>query len=470
MSAGRYSLISGTQNAEKNPELNTYAMCYGGHQFGNWAGQLGDGRAINLGEIADKHGVFQSVQLKGSGPTPYSRFADGLAVLRSSIREYICSEAMFHLGVPTTRALSLISSGDLVERDMFYDGDVQHEPGAIVSRVAPSFIRFGNFQIFSARGDTETLSAILDYCIQHDFPDLYPLYKKDQKEGLLALFQEVTRRTCGLIVEWMRLGFVHGVMNTDNMSILGLTIDYGPYGWLDSFDPSWTPNTTDAQNRRYRFENQPAVAQWNLLQLANALYPLIQSSEELETIIRNYQPDYQKAWSTMMAKKLGVQDFDDLPSELFTELESLMAETQIDMTRFYRSLSDCMYRYDDESAFDNLVVPNSYLTSIPKSLEITWQSYFAKLQVLVERSENSWANALERRDSMRAVNPNFIPRNYILQQVIDDAHNAGYTALETLQTAIAHPYDEHPSHKAFPLMRPDWALSRAGCSMLSCSS
>ena len=259
-------------------DMDPYAMCYGGHQFGNWAGQLGDGRAINLGELIGPTGKRWVVQLKGAGLTPYSRSADGLAVLRSSIREFLCSEAMHHLGVPTTRALSLVSTGEHVVRDMFYDGNPKPEPGAVVCRVAPSFVRFGNFQIFAARGEIDVLQQLLDYTIRTDFPHL----GEPSRATYLAWFEEVCRTTARMVVHWLRVGFVHGVMNTDNMSILGLTIDYGPYGWLEDYDSNWTPNTTDAASHRYAFGKQPQIAHWNLVQLANALYPLIEQTEPLE--------------------------------------------------------------------------------------------------------------------------------------------------------------------------------------------
>ena len=259
------------------PGMEPYACCYGGHQFGQWAGQLGDGRAINLGEALTSQGEHLTLQLKGAGPTPYSRSADGLAVLRSSIREFLCSEAMHHLGVPTTRALSVVLTGEMVKRDMFYDGNPKMEPGAVVCRVAPSFTRFGNFQIFAARGDLETLKRLADFTIRRDFPHL-----GDPTIAVyLKWFEEVCKKTAEMIVHWQRVGFVHGVMNTDNMSILGLTIDYGPYGWLENYDPTWTPNTTDANGRRYCFGNQPQIAYWNLAQLANAIHPLIQASRAL---------------------------------------------------------------------------------------------------------------------------------------------------------------------------------------------
>jgi len=210
------------------PGMDPHAACYGGHQFGNWAGQLGDGRAINLGEIVNRQGERWTLQLKGAGPTPYSRNADGRAVLRSSLREFLCSEAMFHLGVPTTRALSLILTGDPVERDMFYDGHPEEEPGAVVCRLAPTFVRFGNFEILAARGEIALLQQLADFTIRTTFPHL----GEPSPTVYIRWFAEICRTTAELMVHWLRVGFVHGVMNTDNMSIHGLTIDYGPYGRL----------------------------------------------------------------------------------------------------------------------------------------------------------------------------------------------------------------------------------------------
>ena len=265
------------------PNFRPYAMNYAGHQFGNWAGQLGDGRAIVLAEIENNNQNFM-LQLKGAGSTPYSRRADGLAVLRSSIREHLCSEAMHHLGVPTTRSLSLISTGDEVLRDVMYDGNPDYEKGAVICRVAPTFIRFGNFELFSAQNDIENLKALVDFTIKYYYTEI----QSEGKEKYLHFFKLVAEKTRKMIINWQRVGFVHGVMNTDNMSILGLTIDFGPYGWLEDYNPNWTPNTTDKEYRRYRFGNQPDVAQWNLFQLANALYPLIEESSELERILNDY--------------------------------------------------------------------------------------------------------------------------------------------------------------------------------------
>ncbi|HEY5719374.1 MAG TPA: YdiU family protein, partial [Gammaproteobacteria bacterium] len=291
------------------PGMDPYAMCYGGHQFGQWAGQLGDGRAINLGEVPGSDGARWTLQLKGAGLTPYSRSADGLAVVRSSVREFLCSEAMHHLGVPTTRALSLVATGDAVVRDMFYDGNPRHEPGAVVCRVAPSFTRFGHFEIHAARRDHALLRRLVEFTIRMDFPHLLSAGVDNEataRQRYLAWFTEICQRTAHMVVAWMRVGFVHGVMNTDNMSVLGLTIDYGPYGWLENYDPDWTPNTTDAHGRRYRYGHQPQIAQWNLVQLANAIYPLVEDVTAFERALDIYGSTYDQAWREMIASKLGL--------------------------------------------------------------------------------------------------------------------------------------------------------------------
>ncbi|MDX5419683.1 MAG: YdiU family protein, partial [Hymenobacteraceae bacterium] len=268
------------------PSMYPYAACYAGHQFGNWAGQLGDGRAITLGEWEAPTGNTWELQLKGAGPTPYSRRADGRAVLRSSVREYMMSEAMHYLGIPTTRALSLVSTGEPVLRDMFYNGNAAYEPGAIVMRVSPSFLRFGNFEILAARKEKENLQKLVDWTIDRYYPHI------QGEDRVMTWFKEVVERTASLMVEWMRVGFVHGVMNTDNMSILGLTIDYGPYSFVDNFDPEFTPNTTDLPGRRYAFGNQPSIGYWNLGCLANAILPLLPDKEELVAALETYKDLY----------------------------------------------------------------------------------------------------------------------------------------------------------------------------------
>jgi uncharacterized protein YdiU (UPF0061 family) len=338
--------------------MEPHACCYGGHQFGNWAGQLGDGRAINLGEVKSPQGRHWTLQLKGAGPTPYSRTADGLAVLRSSVREFLCSEAMHHLDVPTTRALSLILTGELVRRDMFYDGNPELEPGAVVCRVAPTFTRFGNFEILAVRNDIQLLKRLADFTIRADFPHLINQKTEFNSALYVRWFEEICARTAKMIAHWMRVGFVHGVMNTDNMSILGLTIDYGPYGWLEGYEPDWTPNTTDAQGRRYRFINQPHIALWNLVQFANAIFPLVESVEPLQEVLKTYHNIYNSQWQLDTANKLGLLEFKDSDVNLVDELHNILQLVETDMTIFYRLLGNFDARFDqarDERTDEELI-------------------------------------------------------------------------------------------------------------------
>nr|WP_321232242.1 YdiU family protein [uncultured Psychroserpens sp.] len=438
-----------------------YAMCYGGHQFGNWAGQLGDGRAINLFEV--EHNAKQwTVQLKGAGETPYSRTADGLAVLRSSIREYLCSEAMFHLGVPTTRALSLALSGDEVMRDMLYDGNSAYEKGAIVSRISPSFLRFGSFEIFAARQDHKTLKTLVDYTIKHHFSHL----GKPSKDSYIQFFSEVSERTLDMIIHWQRVGFVHGVMNTDNMSILGLTIDYGPYGWLEGFDFGWTPNTTDRQHKRYRYGNQPNIGLWNLYQLANALYPLIEETEPLEAILENYKTDFEKKSLKMMQSKLGLTLSDAKDSELIQSLEDALLLTETDMTLFFRNLSN--FKKGDAKKGLAIVKDAFYVfNEVSDSKAQHWRNWFESYDLRLEKEPLS---DTERKRNMNAVNPKYVLRNYMAQLAIDDANKGDYKLIDALFQLLKQPYAEQPENEKWFAKRPDWARHKVGCSMLSCSS
>lgn len=447
--------------------MQPYAMCYGGHQFGHWAGQLGDGRAILLGDVINSHQQRWSLQLKGAGPTPYSRSADGLAVLRSSLREFLCSEAMYHLGVPTTRALSLILTGESVRRDMFYDGNPQFEPGAVVCRMAPSFTRFGNFQILSAQKDFDTLKQLLDYTIEIDFPHL----GKPSKEIYIVWFEEVCRRTVDMIVHWMRVGFVHGVMNTDNMSILGLTIDYGPYGWLENYDPDWTPNTTDANHRRYRYAHQPQIALWNLLQLAEAIYPLINETRPLEQALQLYNDLFQQQWDTMMAHKLGFENSSKQLEKLVNDLLKLLQQVETDMTLFYRCLAELelqtaelsdeklLFNAFDKSWYQTEQIDDKYLAELK-----TWLRDYKK--IITEQG----VDEENRKSTMNATNPKYVLRNYIAQQAIDKVEQGDFSMLHELLDLFRRPYDEQPDKEIYAAKRPEWARHRAGCSMLSCSS
>lgn len=450
--------------------MEPFAMCYGGHQFGKWAGQLGDGRAINLGEIINQRSERWVLQLKGAGPTPYRRMADGLAVLRSSVREFLCSEAMFHLGVPTTRALSLILTGERVERDMFYDGHPRLEPGAVICRVSPSFIRFGNFEIFTARGELDILKQLVDYTIFTDFPHLGP----PTKATYPLWFAEVCKATAGLIIEWMRVGFVHGVMNTDNMSILGLTIDYGPYGWLEGYDPNWTPNTTDAVSRRYCFGNQPQVALWNLVQLANAIYPLIGEVEPLQLALEDYQRQYQDGWLAMMSRKLGLNGFEKGHDEmLIHDLLSVLSLAETDMTIFFRQLATLDI---DEKNLNE--INNNALLSLLEPAYYAPDRLTSENRTLIGRWIRNYINRLSRNDTppevrrktMNAVNPKYILRNYLAQLAIDKAEKGDYSMIGELLDLIRRPYDEQPGKEHFAQKRPEWARHRPGSSMLSCSS
>jgi len=443
------------------PGTKPFAMCYGGHQFGNWAGQLGDGRAINLFEVEHNHKNWK-VQLKGAGETPYSRTADGLAVLRSSIREYLCSEAMFHLGIPTTRALSLSLTGDSVLRDVLYDGNPAYEKGAIVSRISPSFLRFGNFEIFASRKDYKNLKILTDYTIKHHFPHI----GKPSKESYIQFFKEVAERTLDMIIHWQRVGFVHGVMNTDNMSIVGLTIDYGPYGWLENFDFSWTPNTTDRQNRRYRYGNQPNIGLWNLYQLANALYPLIEETKPLEDILKHYKLDFEEKSLQMMKAKLGLYTTNKHDIQLIQNLEDTLQLIETDMTIFFRNLAN-FNKLDKINSFKSIESAFYNVEEISDEVKRLWNlwlsSYFERLQKETLSNE-------DRKQKMNETNPKYVLRNYMAQLAIDAADNGDYDLIDELFQLLKKPYSEQPENEKWFAKRPEWARHKVGCSMLSCSS
>lgn len=452
------------------PGMDSFAMRYGGHQFGNWAGQLGDGRAINLGELVTADGR-QTLQLKGAGPTPYSRSADGLAVLRSSIREFLCSEAMFHLGVPTTRALSLSLTGDQVMRDMLYDGHPALEPGAVVCRVAPNFIRFGSFELPASMGEIDELRTLANFTIREYYPELWPENGEPTPQTYTDFYAEIVRRTAEMIVHWQRVGFVHGVMNTDNLSILGLTIDYGPYGWLEDYDPNWTPNTTDANGKRYRFGNQPGIGQWNLAQLGNALYPLVEDADALQVAIDGYVTHFRDGHQEMFRTKLGFAEWDTERDEpLMVGLLDLLQDAETDMTLTYRGLAEVStgegVSADDRFAplLDAFYVPEEQLTDELRGRWDAWlDDYVARI-----RSDGTSDDA--RRDAMNAVNPLYVMRNYLAQIAIDKSTEGDHSGITELLEVMRNPYTQQPGKEAFAEKRPDWARTKVGCSMLSCSS
>jgi uncharacterized protein YdiU (UPF0061 family) len=446
------------------PGMDPFATNYGGHQFGNWAGQLGDGRAISLGEVVNTAGERLELQLKGAGPTPYARFADGRAVLRSSIREFVCSEAMHHLGVPTTRALSLIATGEDVIRDMFYDGRPKPEPGAVVCRVAPSFLRFGHFELPASRGEHDLLRQLADFAIRRDFPHL-----RGSGETLYAdWFAEICARTARLAAEWMRVGFVHGVLNTDNMSILGLTIDYGPYGWIDAYDPDWTPNTTDAGGRRYRFGWQPAIARWNLIRLAQALSPLFADAAPLQAGIDGFGAAYTEAERAIAARKLGLAECRDEDIALLRDLHALMQAAEMDMTLSFRGLIAIAAQAADGQAPSPTALEDAFYDPARRAAEDTALRDW--LQRYAARIAADPLPAAERRERMRLANPRYVPRNWLAQQAIDRAEAGDAAGVVELLEVLRRPYEDQHDRDAFAARRPDWARDRAGCSMLSCSS
>jgi serine/tyrosine/threonine adenylyltransferase len=452
------------------PGMQPYAARYGGHQFGHWAGQLGDGRAITLAEVIDPGGLRHDLQLKGAGRTPYSRTADGRAVLRSSVREFLCSEAMHFLGVPTTRALSLVATGEPVVRDMFYDGHPQAEPGAIVCRVSPSFVRFGNFEMHAAHEEPETLKRLADYVMAQHFAAIFPANGAPTPAIYAEWFGEICRRTAVLMAHWMRVGFVHGVMNTDNMAVLGLTIDYGPYGWLEGYDPRWTPNTSDP-GRRYCFANQPNIAQWNLVRLASALYPLVGDTAPLEKGIAAYVETFQSAWGRMLRDKLGLASLQDESGKaLVRDLFALLQQAETDMTLFFRRLADV--EVSENGAADGELAeplrPAFYADDAFAAVHL--ERLAGWLRRYAGRVRHEAMAPAARRQQMNGSNPKYVLRNYLARQAIDALEQGDASFMERLMGVLRRPYEDQPEHDVLAARRPEWARHKTGCSALSCSS
>lgn len=436
--------------------IQPYATAYAGHQFGNWAGQLGDGRAILAGEIKNDSDKKTEIQWKGAGATPYSRHADGRAVLRSSVREYLMSEAMYHLGVPTTRALSLSLSGENIVRDIMYNGNPQEEKGAVVIRTAESFLRFGHFELISAQKEYKILQNLVDFTIENYFPEI-------TSEGIQRykdFFENVSKRTADLMVEWFRVGFVHGVMNTDNMSILGLTIDYGPYSMMDEYDLNFTPNTTDLPGRRYAFGKQGQISQWNLWQLANALYPLIKDENFLEDILNNYGNYFWEEHDKMLCRKFGFDQLLESDESFFTNWQGLMQELQLDYTLFFNQLENLNSKSDLKSQFEE----NSY-TFLDDNKLRKISDFIKTYNTRLEKNNISRDESISL---MRKTNPKFILRNYLLFECIEEINVGKTELLNKLITALENPYKE--IFPEFSIKRPVKYDDIAGCSMLSCSS
>ena len=418
------------------PGSQPLASVYSGHQFGVWAGQLGDGRAILLGETA----TGQEVQLKGSGRTPYSRMGDGRAVLRSSIREFLCSEAMHALGIPTTRALCVTGSPAPVQRE-------EVETAAVVTRVAPSFIRFGHFEHFAARGQEAELRALADYVIDRYYPNCR---RSQEWEGnaYAALLHAVSERTAALLAQWQAVGFCHGVMNTDNMSILGLTMDYGPFQFLDAFDPGHICNHSDVRGR-YAFDRQPSVAYWNLLCLAQALLPLIGEVDTARAALQSYEGSFGRQFLARIRAKLGLQQAREGDAAWVDGLLRLLAADRVDYPIFWRRLSGAVATEDFEPVRD-LFLDRAALDA--------WLLQYKELLAL-----DGWALAA---DLMHKTNPRFVLRNHLGEQAIRAAKLGDFSELQTLQRLLARPFDDHPGHEAYAGFPPDWASSIS----ISCSS
>jgi uncharacterized protein YdiU (UPF0061 family) len=418
------------------PGTAPLATVYSGHQFGHWAGQLGDGRALLLGEIAAPQGPIE-VQLKGAGRTPYSRMGDGRAVLRSSIREYLCSEAMHGLGIPSSRALCLVGSPGVVVRE-------ELETAAVVTRTAPSFLRFGHFEHFSHSAMHEQLKALADHVIAHHYPEC-----AEAAQPYAALLEAVTGRTARLLAQWQAVGFCHGVMNTDNMSVLGLTIDYGPFQFLDGFDPEHICNHSDSGGR-YAFNQQPGVAHWNLFCLGQALMPLIQEQDPAMAALDTFKPAFEQAIRQALAGKLGldaVHGPDDVA--LMDDALSLLAKEQVDHTLFWRRLCDYAQPGGAEPVRDLFIDR--------PALDAWGQRYLARI------AQQS-AQAVQGR--MRAHNPKYVLRNHLGEEAIRSAKQGDFSKVEQLLEVLQSPFDEHPTHEALAGLPPAWAATIE----ISCSS
>ena len=429
-------LLSGNAVAQQSQPL---AAVYSGHQFGVWAGQLGDGRAILLGDLATENGPME-LQLKGAGATPYSRMGDGRAVLRSSIREFLCSEAMAALGIPTSRALAIMGSNQGVMRETV-------ETAAVVTRMAPSFVRFGSFEHWFSRKKPDELKILADYVIDSFYPEL-----RTHDNPYQALLAEVCRRTAHMIAHWQAVGFMHGVMNTDNMSILGLTLDYGPFGFMEAFDAEHICNHTDSQGR-YSYANQPQVGHWNCYALGQALLPLIGEVSLAQAALDSYEPAFASKMNELLRAKLGLRTEQDADTQLFDAMFAVMQANHVDFTNFFRALGNLQVgapendtelrdMFIDRPAFDG------------------WAAQY-RARLLLEHSED-----LPRKLAMDQVNPKYVLRNYLAQVAIDKAQQQDYTEVAQLLAVLQKPFDEQPEHQHYAALPPDWASHLE----VSCSS
>ncbi len=461
-------VVSGTSPL---PGGDTLAAVYSGHQFGQWAGQLGDGRAHLLGEIQGPGGNWE-LQLKGAGMTPYSRMGDGRAVLRSSIREYLASQAMYGLGIPTTRALSLVSASNPVMRETI-------ETAAVVARVAPSFVRFGSFEHWASKKNPELLRRLSDYVIERFYPECIvesagaPVFSEDGRPSYsvrtyVRFLEAVVKRTAVLMADWQVVGFCHGVMNTDNMSILGLTLDYGPYGFMDGFDARHVCNHTDTAGR-YAWHAQPAVAHWNLYQLANSLLEIVPDTEALRDALDQFEPVFLKAMQQRMMNKLGLVEWKDGDETLVDDLWSLMQANHADFTLTFRQLAHApgltsapaaQIEQDLGATVHGTLIPFVDLF-VDREAALAWLGrYRHRIQSQTSQSEP------ERIQGMLATNPLYILRNHLAQQVIEATQQGDASQISTLMNLLANPFVAQPGMQAYAALPPAWASKLE----VSCSS
>lgn len=453
--------FAGSGTRERTPQSMSYASVYSGHQFGVWAGQLGDGRALGLGEI-EHAGQRYELQLKGTGRTPYSRMGDGRAVLRSSIREFLCSEAMHHLGIPTTRALAVVGSDQPVRRETI-------ETSAVVTRVSPSFVRFGHFEHFYANDNFAALQTLADHVIARFYPHL-----READDPYLALLDEAVRSTAALMVEWQAVGFCHGVMNTDNMSILGLTIDYGPFGFMDGFNANHICNHSDSQGR-YAYSMQPQIGYWNLFCLAQALLPLFgqkrieggdaadvaandkargeRAVADAQGVLERFKGYFGPALEARMRAKLGLETEHDSDDALANRLFEIMHANRADFTLTFRHLA----RVSKHGADNDAPVRDLFLD---RAAFDAWASDYRARLALEPRDDAARATAMNR------VNPKFVLRNHLAQTAIERAAQKDFSEVERLLRVLSRPFDEQPEHAAYAAEPPEWAQSLE----LSCSS
>jgi uncharacterized protein YdiU (UPF0061 family) len=434
----RPELIEALAGNQLMPGMDAVAALYAGHQFGHFVPQLGDGRAILLGEVKNAAGQGWEIQLKGAGRTPYSRGGDGRAVLRSSIREFLCSEAMHALGIPTTRALAIVGSDRPVYRE-------DEETAALVTRLAPSFVRFGSFEVFYYRNQVEPIRQLADYVIARHYPELLAL-----ADPYPEFLRQVARSTAELMAHWQAVGFSHGVMNTDNMSILGLTLDYGPFGFLDAFDPGYVCNHSDTGGR-YAFDQQPDVAAWNLTKLAQTLVPLM-SVEAASQAISEYPQLFGRAYLERMASKFGLPPGSETATLVMDALQ-LLAQNHVDYTIFLRRLCDFDSGENAPNTLRDLFLDRASFDA--------WAARYAAAL----REQGSVDT--ERAAAMRRVNPKYILRNHLAEIAIRRAaDDRDYSEVNRLHALLASPFDEQPEHEAYAAEPPDWAKKIE----VSCSS